>query len=154
MLNITLISVGALKNKALQSLAADYQKRIKTYARLQVLEVTAASFGKNDKKRAKKQEKEVLEKVLHRYQKEEIFLLAEKGRLFDSPAFAGFLEGHDGGNLVLVLGGALGWEDEFVQQYNSLSLSALTFPHELARVVLLEQLYRGLLINIGKEYHY
>lgn len=154
MINITLLAVGPLKNKALQALAQDYTTRISPYARLHLVEIAAASFGKKDKKQAKNSEKEALEKVLHRYEKEEIFLLAEKGRLFDSLAFADFLEERDGANLVLVIGGALGWPTEFLEKYQAISLSALTFPHELARVILLEQLYRGLLIKAGKEYHY
>ena len=64
------------------------------------------------------------------------------------------MEERDGANLVLVIGGALGWPTEFLEKYQAISLSALTFPHELARVILLEQLYRGLLIKAGKEYHY
>ncbi len=154
MIKITLIAVGALKNKALQNLAADYQKRITPYAYLKLVETSAVSFGANDKNKAKKLEKDGLEKVLHRFPAESIYLLAEQGKTFDSPGFADFLRVHDGQDLVLVVGGALGWEKEFVNKYQSISLSALTFPHELARVTLLEQLYRGLLINAGKEYHY
>jgi 23S rRNA (pseudouridine1915-N3)-methyltransferase len=154
MINITIIAVGALKNKALQSLTADYQKRLTPYARLHIIETAAVSFNKNNKNRAKKQEKEALSRLMHRYEKSDIFLLAEKGRIFDSPGFANFLQQRDGGNLILVIGGALGWEEEWAKTYQCLSLSSLTFPHELARVVLLEQLYRGLLINAGKEYHY
>lgn len=152
--NITLIAVGALKNKALQNLAADYQKRIKPYARLQVLETPPAPFSKAEKDQAKKREKEALEKVLHRYPKESIFILAEKGRLFDSSAFSDWLGEYDGRDLVLLIGGALGWDDGLAAKYPAISLSPLTFPHELARVVLLEQLYRGILIRAGKEYHY
>jgi len=152
--NITLIAVGALKNKALQSLAADYQKRIKPYARLQKLETPASPFRKDDRNKAKKREKEALEKVLHRYPKESIFILAETGRLFYSVAFSNFLSEYDGRDLVFLIGGALGWEEELALKYPALSLSPLTFPHELARVVLLEQIYRGLLLKAGKEYHY
>lgn len=154
MINITLITVGALKNKALQNLALDYQKRITPYARLQIVEVKTAGVLHNDKNKAKKQEQISLEKVLHRYKKEDIFLLAENGRLFDSLSFANFLAGVDGGDLVLVIGGTLGWNQDFAESYQRLSLSLLTFPHELARVICLEQVYRGLLINMGKEYHY
>ncbi|MDP3836806.1 MAG: 23S rRNA (pseudouridine(1915)-N(3))-methyltransferase RlmH [bacterium] len=152
--NITLIAVGALKNKALHTLAADYEKRISPYARFKVIETGATSFGKSDKNRAKKQENDAIEKVVHKLPKADIFLLAEKGRVFDSPAFAEFLNEYDGRDLVLVIGGALGWEKEFMKRYNCISLSSLTIPHELARVVLLEQVYRGLLINAGKDYHY
>lgn len=154
MLNLTLITVGALKNKALQTLAADYQQRLAPYARLRVIETAAASFSAGDKKRAKKLEKEALLKVLHRHRSESIYLLAEQGNLLDSQQFATLLNEFDGQELVLVIGGSLGWEAEWRQQYRCLSLSTLTFPHELARVLLLEQLYRGVLINAGKEYHY
>ncbi|PKM89407.1 23S rRNA (pseudouridine(1915)-N(3))-methyltransferase RlmH [Candidatus Falkowbacteria bacterium HGW-Falkowbacteria-2] len=152
--NITLIAVGALKNKALQTLAADYEKRIAPYARFKLIETSASPFGKNDKNRSKRQENEVIEKVVHKLPKADIFLLAEKGNVFDSPSFASFLNEYDGRDLVLVIGGALGWEEEFRKRYKCISLSTLTFPHELARVVLLEQIYRGLLINAGKDYHY
>jgi 23S rRNA (pseudouridine1915-N3)-methyltransferase len=151
---ITIIAVGALKNKALQTLTVDYQKRIKPYARLELIEISDSSFQKGDKKKVKNQEKERLERVLHSYKKEQIYLLSEGGRLFNSLSFASFLNNHDGQELVLVIAGALGWDEVLAKKYQSLSLSALTFPHELARVILLEQLYRGLSINRGKEYHY
>lgn len=151
---ITIIAVGALKNKAFQNLVNDYQKRIKPYACLKLLEITDSSFRGNDRKRAKNQEKEKLQKVLHNYKKEQIYLLSERGRLFDSLSFADFLNNNDGEEIVLVISGALGWDEAWAEKYQSLSLSALTFPHELARVVLLEQLYRGLSINNGKQYHY
>jgi 23S rRNA (pseudouridine1915-N3)-methyltransferase len=151
---ITIIVIGALKNKAFQSLVNDYQKRIKPYACLKLLEIADSSFRGSDRKRAKNQEKERLQKVLHNYKKEQIYLLSEHGRLFSSLSFADFLNNNDGGELVLVISGALGWDEAFAKNYQSLSLSPLTFPHELARVVLLEQLYRGLSINRGKEYHY
>lgn len=151
---ITIITVGALKNKALQTLAVDYQKRIKPYAYLKLLEIGDSSFKGGDKKRAKNQEKERLEKVLHNYKKEQIYLLSERGNVFNSISFADFLENHDGQELVLVIAGALGWDETFAKKYQSLALSALTFPHELAHVILLEQIYRGLSINLGKQYHY
>lgn len=151
---ITIIAVGALKKGPLETLAFDYQKRIKPYARLELLEINDLPAKGDDKKRTKSKEKERLEKVLHRYKKEQIYLLSEHGRLFSSVDFADFLNLHDGKEIVLVIAGALGWDEDLINKYQSLSLSALTFPHDLARVILLEQLYRGLSINMGKQYHY
>lgn len=154
MIKITLISVGALKNKALQSLATDYLKRIQPYARLELIETPAASFGKSDQEKAKKLEKKGLEKVLHRFERDSVYLLAEQGKLYNSKEWADFVDSHDGSDLVFVIAGALGWDRELLDKYQRLSLSALTFPHELARVILLEQIYRGLSISMKKTYHY
>ena len=154
MIKITLIAVGTLKNKALQSLADDYIKRLRPYARFELIETKAVSFGRSDKDKAKKLEKDGLEKVLHRFPTDSIYLLAEQGHLYDSIAWADFMDSRDASDLVLVVGGALGWDKELLKKYPCLSLSSLTFPHELARVVLLEQIYRGLLIKMNKEYHY
>ncbi|MDX9779304.1 MAG: 23S rRNA (pseudouridine(1915)-N(3))-methyltransferase RlmH [Patescibacteria group bacterium] len=151
---IHIIAVGALKEQSLLHLAKDYQKRISPYAWLKVQEVKAVSFSEATKKQAKQQEKEALLKVLHSYEKEQIYFLTEKGSLFNSEKFAEFISSHDGRDLVFVIGGSLGFEEDFLQNYQSLSLSALTFPHELARVILLEQLYRAFTINQGKNYHY
>ncbi|MBN2884482.1 23S rRNA (pseudouridine(1915)-N(3))-methyltransferase RlmH [Patescibacteria group bacterium] len=154
MIKITLISVGALKNKALQSLAVDYIKRLQPYARLELIETPAASFGKSDQDKAKKLEKKGLEKVLHRFESESVYLLAERGKLYDSRKWADFMDSYDGKDLVFVIAGALGWDKDLLAKYQCLSLSALTFPHELARVILLEQIYRGLSIGMHKSYHY
>lgn len=154
MIKITLVSVGALKNKALQSLADDYIKRLRPYAHFELIETKAASFSRGAKDKAKKLEKDGLEKVLHRFPTDSIYLLAEQGNLYDSIAWADFMDSHDACELVFVVAGALGWDKELLKKYHSLSLSKLTFPHELARVVLLEQIYRALLIKMNKEYHY
>lgn len=151
---ITIITVGALKNKGLQSLALDYEKRIKTFARLEIIEIADSPFRGGDIKRAKDKEKERLEKVLHSYRKEQIYLLSEHGQSFNSLSFANFLNQQDAKDLVLVIAGPLGWQESWFNHYQMISLSSLTFTHELARVILLEQIYRGLSINMGKQYHY
>jgi 23S rRNA (pseudouridine1915-N3)-methyltransferase len=151
---ITIIAVGALKNKALETLAVDYKKRIKAFARLELIEIADSPFRGGDIKRAKDKEKKHLEKVLHSYRKEQIYLLSEHGQLFNSLSFAKFLNEQDARDLVLVIAGPLGWDEVWAKRYKMISLSALTFTHELARLILLEQIYRGLSINMGKKYHY
>jgi 23S rRNA (pseudouridine1915-N3)-methyltransferase len=85
-------------------------------------------------------------------------LLDEHGRQRDSREFAAFLERLLGGghrNLVFLCGGAFGYDDRVRQSADHLvSLSRLTFPHELARVLLFEQLYRALTIIRHEPYHY
>lgn len=151
---ITIIAVGALKNRDLKNLAFEYQKRMKPYLSLKLIETKAIGFASKGKKQAKRQEKEALEKVLHSYPKENIFLLAETGLSFTSFFFASLLKKKDSQDLVFVIAGALGWEEDWAKNYQCLSLSPLTFTHEFARIILLEQIYRGLSINLGKEYHY
>lgn len=131
-----------------------YQKRLSPYAKIKLIESQAFSFTEKNMKQAKEQERQALEQVVHRFKKEEIYLLAEDGASIDSHNFAKLLKKQESSHLVFLIAGALGWDDEWEKQYQRLSLSALTFPHELARVILLEQIYRGISINIGKKYHY
>lgn len=151
---ITIISVGALKEQSFKRLVTEYQKRISPYVRLELLETRAYPFSGANKKRAKEQEKQALEKVLHNYSKEQIYLLAEEGRQYNSLSFAGLINDYDGKDLVFVIAGALGWDDEWEKKYQRISLSPLTFPHELAKLILMEQIYRAVCINMAKDYHY
>lgn len=153
MLDLTLVTIGKIKDKNLLAVAEEYQKRIKPFARFELLELKAAAFNENAKEKAKKEEAARIEEVLEKRKGAKIFLLAEEGIESESVAFAQFLEKINQ-PIVLVIAGALGWEKELRKKYSKISLSQLTMPHELARVVLLEQLYRAALILAGKEYHY
>jgi len=151
MLDITLIAVGKIKDKNYQSAAEEYVKRLRPYVKLKITEVTPAPFTLHNQEQAKEIEGKrmaaLLEKSANR-----IFLLAEQGQVFSSPDLAVFLERNQ--PLTLVIGGALGFSAELYRSYPQISLSRLTFPHELARVVLLEQLYRAATILNQKNYHY
>lgn len=86
-------------------------------------------------------------------QAESFILLDEKGTVFSSLEFAKFLEGKTSADFVL--GGPYGVSEEIRANADSvISLSKMTFPHEMARVIFLEQLYRALTILKGKEYHH
>ncbi len=152
MLDLTLIAVGSLKNSALKSLAADYQKRLCPYARLKIIELATSPFSEKQGSKNKSQEKLklTLKSTLAAYPKENVYLLNEAGRLYNTQEFSRLSTKP----LVLVIAGALGWPENFSQDYQQLSLSPLTLPHELARVVLLEQLYRAATIKNNKTYHY
>jgi 23S rRNA (pseudouridine1915-N3)-methyltransferase len=85
---------------------------------------------------------------------EQLVVMAEEGQTFTSPAFAERLEGSGSERLVFVIGGAEGIDPALKARASwRLSLSPMTFPHELARLLLLEQLYRALSIQQGGPYH-
>jgi len=151
MLNITLITIGKIKEAYLNEAALEYLKRIKPYGRLTLHELKAESFSVTTKDRAKKLEAARVEAILERKSDAEVYLLSEHGTLFNSPDFATKLNNKE---LILVMAGSLGFAKELEVKYPKISLSPLTFPHELARVILLEQIYRAATIINNKEYHY
>lgn len=152
MLNITIITIGKVREDYLDQAASEYIKRIKPYGRLTLQELKAESFSDTTKDKAKRLEAERIEAVLKRKDEADIYLLSEHGTLFDSLDFAAELNNHK--ELVLVIAGSLGFAKDLEDKYPKISLSPLTFPHELARVVLLEQIYRAATIINKKEYHY
>lgn len=155
MMNITIVAFGKIKNENSRVLAEEYLKRLKPYARIKIEELKSESFSnsKSGQETAKKIEGERLQNCLKNYSESKIFLLAEKGKELDSQSFSQSF-GSSTQSTVFVIGGALGFSSDIFNSYNKLSLSKLTFPHELARVLLLEQLYRASTISNLKTYHY
>ena len=156
MLDLTLIAHGKIKEKAYQKMVEEYLKRLKPLARLKYIELEAVSFSSKNQEAIKKLEGEKLNNYLEKYLNNNsgavVYLLAERGQKFNSVDFAHWLNKKQ--PLILVIGGALGFSDEIYNSYPSLSLSDLTYPHELARLILLEQIYRAATILNNKNYHY
>lgn len=156
MLDITLVAVGSVKNKAIAGLVSEYEKRLRPYARLKIRELPARSFSDKSQEAAKKQEEQAIIEYLNKLKiagsSAKVYLLAESGRSFTSSQLAVWL--NKSGPVVFILGGALGFSRQLKNDYPSLSLSPLTFPHELARLIFFEQLYRAATIIQGKNYHY
>lgn len=152
MLDISLLAIGKIKDKSYANLIAEYSKRIKPYARLKIVELESISFSEKLHDKAKDFEGEKIENYLSKQKEAVVYLLAERGESFDSIELAYWLEKKS--PLVLVVGGALGFSDYLYKKYPCLSLSKLTLPHEMARVVLLEQIYRAATILQQKNYHY
>lgn len=153
MLKITLVAIGKVKEKFWQTAIQEYLKRLKPYVKLEMVEVSAEPFSSQNKKTAQTKENERVLKILKKYNKSDVYLLAEYGQEFTSLECADFLKNKK--EIVLVLGGALGWAEEIKQRYpQTISLSQLTMPHEMARVMLLEQIYRSATILNSKDYHY
>ena len=156
MLDITILAVGSIKDRNYLAAAQEYHKRLQPYAKIERIEIGSVSFSV--KNRVKSQEAEgraivdYLTKRSLSNRPGNVFLLAERGEMLDSPRFAKWLDKEQ--PLILVIGGPLGFMPELYQRYKQISLSSLTFPHELAQVMLLEQLYRAVTIINNKDYHY
>jgi 23S rRNA (pseudouridine1915-N3)-methyltransferase len=153
MLDIHIIAVDSVRNSDLAGAIAQHLVRLRPYASVKMEEARPEAFGPGTKEKAKKVEGERLARLLGKYRKESVWLLHEKGQEFTSEDFAKKLESSNG-QAVFVIGGALGFSEELLDEYRQLSLSRLTMPHELARLVLIEQIYRAATIMRGKEYHY
>lgn len=154
MLDIIIVAIGKLKTKEYGRLADEYQARLKPFARVKIIELEPVAFRNFDKIRTKKQEGNKISEQLKKTKDGYIIFLEEKGKGMDSLGFAGFI-GKIDRRIIFVLGGALGIDPQIgLKPDQAISLSALTFNHELARIILLEQLYRAAAIINGKAYHY
>lgn len=156
MLNITLICVGKLKETHWKDALNEYQKRLKPYTKIKVIELLEEPF-RNQAEREKIIRLEA-DKIQRSIPDDAIIVaLHERGREFTSIKLAEWLKenGESGRPLVFIIGGPLGLHDSVLDQANlQLSLSQLTLPHQMVRVVFLEQLYRSITILNNKQYHY
>lgn len=155
MFKIKVIALGKFKEKAYKELEAEFLKRLSSFAKIKIVELPEVGYGKNqDIEKTKEQE---AEKIVKQLPKDGIvILLEEKGTLRNSKDFSVFLErtGGLGKELVFVIGSGVGLHSSLNQYSNyTISLSPLTFPHNMARVILEEQIYRACTILTGKEYH-
>lgn len=156
---IKVIGVGKIKEKAMQSLIAEYCKRLRIYTKIEIIEV-------NDEKALDKysqsQNQQVMdtegERVLkHIKEKEYVILLDLHGKILSSEAFAKQLEHvqtYQSSDITFVIGGSLGVSEALVQRSNlRFKLSDLTFTHQMVRLLVLEQIYRAYKINNNETYH-
>lgn len=158
-MKITIIAVGKVKEKFYRDALAEYGKRLSRYSKLEILEV---EDEKTPEEASEREEEQILEKEARRIIKcirpgMQVFSLAIDGEAFSSPQFAGFIEkegllGHSW--LCFIIGGSLGLHPN-VEKYcqNKISFSTMTFPHQLMRVILLEQIYRAYRIIHQEPYH-
>lgn len=155
MYKITIICLGKFKESAYKELEQEYLKRLSPFAKVRIIELPEEPYGKNpDLERVKLKEAEAIEK--HLPENAIVVLLEEKGSLRNSEDFAQFIEriGGLGQELVFVIGSGIGLHDSLKNVSNyKISLSPLTFPHNMARILLEEQIYRACTIITGKSYH-
>lgn len=151
---LNLIVVGSLKFSWIKAGCAEYAERIAHDARLELVDVAASS-----QKDPTKQSEEECAAILKRLEKTdgEIWILDETGQEMPSEKFAAAIGAlmDRGTPVTFVLGGAFGLTDGVRQRGTRvMRLSAMTFPHELCRLIVLEQLYRALQIRKGTGYHH
>ncbi len=149
---IKIISVGKIKEKYLIDALNEYKKRISKYTEIEIIEVQDENT--QDKKVALKKEKERIIKNIN--QKDYIITLEIEGNMLSSNEFAEKMEKiyMTNSNITFIIGGSCGIDDEIKKLSNyKLSFSKMTFPHQLFRVILLEQIYRSYKINNNEEYH-
>lgn len=155
MFKATIICLGKYKEKAYLELEKEYLKRLSPYAKMDILELNEEPYAdKDDLDRIRLVEAEKLKK--HLPKGAIVILMDEDGTERNSKDFAVNIERLTslGEQLVFVIGSGIGLHQSLKEVSNySFSLSKLTFPHNLARILLLEQLYRASTIIAGKEYH-
>jgi 23S rRNA (pseudouridine1915-N3)-methyltransferase len=156
MMNITILTVGKLKESHWANAESEYLKRLKPYAKIQFEELKEEAF-RDLSERGEIQKKEAA-KILKKIDGVDVVVaLHERGKEKTSEEFSSFLEKNStrGEHIVFIVGGPLGLHSTVLEKANiQLSLSQLTFPHQMVRTILLEQLYRAVTIQKGKQYHY
>ena len=159
MLNVTLIAVGKLKERYLTDACAEYEKRLGAYCRLRVVEVDEYRLPQNPAEAqvqagSEAEGKEILAKIpAGSY----LIPLCIEGKQISSDELAQFLADRansGAGDVAFVIGSSHGLSDE-VKKAAALkfSMGRITMPHQLARLVLTEQIYRACTINVGMKYH-
>lgn len=158
-MNCAVIAVGRLKEKPYRQMADEYLKRLSRYGRFDEVELPDLPEPQNSSPAIEQQIRQREGESILRCVKPSDYVIALTipGRQYTSPALSEHLQAlsaRGAGRVVLIVGGSLGLSEQVVQRANEqLSMSAMTFPHQLARVMLLEQLYRAMKISAGEKYH-
>ncbi len=158
-MRITIIGVGKIKEKFFTQAIEEYSKRLSRYCKLDIVEVadekTPDEASEHEEELIKKKEGERILKSI----KDDAYViaLAINGKKYDSPGFADMIDklGIGGtSHIAFVIGGSLGLAPEVLNRADAkISFSDMTFPHQLMRVILLEQIYRAYRIISNEPYH-
>lgn len=158
-MKITILAVGKIKEKFYRDAIAEYAKRLSRYCKLEIIEV---ADEKTDENSSVTEMELILEKEAQRLLKsikddDHCIALAINGKKLDSVGFSQKIEklGIMGkSSIVFVIGGSLGLHDSVLKRADEkISFSDMTFPHQLMRVILTEQIYRGFRIARNEPYH-
>lgn len=158
-MNIKLITVGKLKEKYLTEGIAEYTKRLSRFCKVQVVELIDEKTPENA---SEAQNNQIMAKEGERIQakigsRDYVIVLAIEGKQFPSEEFAQKLEAiavNGYSDITFIIGGSLGLSKAIKQRANlKMSFGLLTLPHQLMRLVLIEQIYRAFMIQQGSPYH-
>jgi 23S rRNA (pseudouridine1915-N3)-methyltransferase len=140
MVKINIIAVGRIKEPSLVSLISEFQKRIRPMADLSITELKDEGVSKEAEK-------------LEKYLSQDTYVLDETGKTFSSTEFAAFLKKRETPT-TFIIGGPEGIDSSIKKQAQLISISKMTFTHEMARLFLVEQIYRACMINSGRGYYH
>lgn len=149
---INIVAVGKIKEKALTSLIEEYVKRISGYSKISITEVADEANDRNDVKEIEGQ------RILKQIKDDAyVILLDLQGKEIDSVQFSKLIQDintYHASNITFVIGGSLGVSEQVRKRADyRLKISEMTFPHNLARLIILEQIYRAYKIANNETYH-
>ena len=158
MLTINVVCVGKLKEKFFKDAVDEYSKRLSRYCKLEITELSDEKIPNNpsDKQIQEVKEKECNNILSHIKSGSYIISLDLTGKMLSSEDFSETLDSLSltTSHITFIIGGSLGLTKELLLKSNSIvSFSKMTFPHQLIRVFLLEQIYRAFKISAGETYH-
>lgn len=158
MIHINIICVGKIKEKYLKDAIQEYSKRLSKYCKLSIIEIPDESIPDNVNDKMSNIIKEIEgKKILSHIKNSYIIALDLKGTQYTSEEFSNKINNislNFNSNISFIIGGSLGLSNEVVNSSNEfLCFSKMTFPHQLIRVFLLEQIYRAFKILNNESYH-
>ncbi|MBM7662244.1 23S rRNA (pseudouridine1915-N3)-methyltransferase [Bacillus mesophilus] len=158
-MNISIVTIGKLKEKYLKQGIDEYVKRLASYAKLEIIELPDEKAPENlsDAEMIQIKQKEG-ERILQKISTDTyVIALAIQGKMKSSEQLAEDLDKlatYGKSKIAFVIGGSLGLSDEVMKRSDeALSFSKMTFPHQLMKLILVEQIYRAFRINRGEPYH-
>lgn len=158
-MNITIIALGKLKEKYMRDFSEEYQKRLSAYCKLNIIELSPKKLSDNPSQSEinlalEAEAQQIKAKIPNGAY---VFSMCIEGKQMPSEAFSQKISklAVDGkSNIVFILGSSFGLSEEIKSLSDSrFSMSEMTFPHQMARIMLLEQLYRAFQISSGGKYH-
>ena len=159
MLGITIIALGKLKEKYLRDACDEYKKRLGTLCKLKIFELDPVKLSDNPSqteidKALEKEAKEIFSKIP---QNAKVVAMCIEGKQMPSEKLSSFFEStavSGKAEIVFIIGSSFGLDESVKKRADvRLSMSEMTFPHQLARVMLLEQVYRAFMISNSSKYH-
>jgi 23S rRNA (pseudouridine1915-N3)-methyltransferase len=159
MMNVNIICIGKLKEKYLRDACAEYEKRLSAFCKLNIIELPPSRLPESpNQSQIDAALEEESAKILSKIPSSSaVYPMCIEGKMLSSEALSKEIEncGITGfGNITFIIGGSHGLSEKVKQKAKiRLSMSPMTFPHQLARVMLLEQIYRAFMISSGGKYH-
>lgn len=154
MIEINVISVGSIKEKYMQELIADYKKRITKYAKIELIELKDESNKINENVVKELEGERIISSIKDGFY---VVLMDIKGNMLDSVGLSKKIDEiatYNSSKIAFVIGGSFGVSESVKKRANYLlSFSKMTFPHQLAKGMLLEQIYRSFKISNNETYH-